>query len=75
MINELDALESKIAQVVTLCRSLRAENADLRQKLSAAEAERSLAWQRMETARARIEALAAQLPGPGGSAADPSNRE
>lgn len=73
MINELDALESKVAEVVSLCRSLRAENAELRLKLSAAEADCALAWQRMETARARIEALAAQLIAPGSSsAADPS---
>lgn len=73
MINELDALESKVAEVVSLCRSLRAENAELRLKLSATEADCALAWQRMETARARIEALAAQLIAPGSSsAADPS---
>ena len=40
MINKLPVLESKIAQVVALCQTLRAENAQLRQQLVAAESER-----------------------------------
>lgn len=62
MVNELNALESKIAQVAALCRSLRAENGELRQKLSATESEKASLAQRMGEARERIEQLAGQLP-------------
>ena len=62
MTNELDALESKVAQVVALCHSLRAENAQLRQQLALAVNERQDMADRMEAARERIELLARQLP-------------
>lgn len=62
MMNELDALEDKVAQIVTLCRDLRTENADLRQRLATAEMSRAALLERMETARSHIEQLAAQLP-------------
>ena len=62
MVNELNALESKIAQVAALCRSLRVENGELRQKLSATESEKASLAQRMGEARERIEQLAGQLP-------------
>ena len=62
MVNELNALESKIVQVASLCRTLRVENIQLRQQLAAAEAERNGLAERMETARNRIEQLVRQLP-------------
>lgn len=62
MLNELNALESKIAQVAALCRALRTENADLRQQLAAAESDRQQMADRMEQARERLELLAQQLP-------------
>ena len=62
MVNELNALESKIAQVASLCRTLRMENAQLRQQLVAAESERKTIAERMESARGRLEQLAEQLP-------------
>jgi len=62
MVNELNALESKIAQVASLCRTLRMENAQLRQQLVAAESERRTIAERMESARGRLEQLAEQLP-------------
>jgi cell division protein ZapB len=62
MVNELNALESKIAQVASLCRSLRAENNQLRQQLASSEAEKKGLEERMEMARNRIEQLAHQLP-------------
>lgn len=62
MVNELNALESKIAQVASLCRALRAENNQLRQQLAAAEAEKKGLEERMNAARDRIELLAQQLP-------------
>ena len=57
-----DALESKIAQVVSLCRTLRTETAQLRQQLAAAEIDKQSLAERMDSARSRIEQLAEQLP-------------
>ena len=62
MLNEFNALESKIAQAVSLCRSLREENTQLRQQLAAAEAEKKRLVERMDTARERLEQLAQRLP-------------
>lgn len=62
MLNELNALESKIAQVVGLCRALRSENDGLRERLAAAETDRQRLAERMAEACARIENLAQQLP-------------
>jgi cell division protein ZapB len=62
MVNELNALESKIALVASLCRALRAENAQLKQQLATIESERMNLAQRMESARGRLEQLAGQLP-------------
>ena len=62
MINELNALESKIAEVASLCRALRAETAQLKQQLVTLESDRSNLTQRMESARGRLEQLAGQLP-------------
>ena len=64
MVNELNALESKIAQVASLCRSLRAENAQLRQQLVTAEGDKKGLAERMESARGRLEQLAQKLPEP-----------
>ena len=62
MVNELNALESKIAQVASLCHTLRAENAQLRQQLAVAEVDKKGLTERMDAARARLEQLAGQLP-------------
>ncbi len=62
MTNELNALESKITQVVSLCRTLRAENSQLKQRLAKADAEKKVLSERMELARQRLEQLAEQLP-------------
>ncbi len=62
MVNELNALESKIAEVVSLCNALRAENAQLKQQLATAENDRNNLAERMESARARLEQLVLQLP-------------
>ena len=64
MMNKLDALERKVAQVVGLCADLRAENVQLRQQLAAAESERKNMTELMSAARERIEQLALQLPEP-----------
>jgi cell division protein ZapB len=62
MVNELNALESKVTQVTSLCRALQSDNNLLRQQLAAAEAEKNGLAERMETARQRIERLVQQLP-------------
>ena len=62
MVNELNALESKIAQVASLCRTLRDENSQLKLQLAAIEAEKKGLAERMDMARNRIEQLAQQLP-------------
>jgi cell division protein ZapB len=55
-------LESKVAQVVALCRRLRSENDGLREQLVAAQADHERLAERMAAACARIEQLAQQLP-------------
>ncbi|MBL8375274.1 hypothetical protein [Accumulibacter sp.] len=62
MLNELDALESKVVQVVALCRTLRTENDGLRAQLVAAQADKERLAERMAAACARLEQLAQQLP-------------
>lgn len=58
----LDALESKINQVTTLCQTLRAENSELRQKLASVQGEKNSLAGRMQAARERLTQLAHQLP-------------
>jgi cell division protein ZapB len=62
MNEELLGLEDKVAQVVTLCDTLRAENHQLRQRIGALEGEKQALAERMTTARERIEHLMDQLP-------------
>ena len=62
MLNELDILENKVAQVVSLCRALRSDNNLLRQQLASAESEKIRLTERMEKARERVEQLAQRLP-------------
>ena len=62
MLHELDILENKVAQVVSLCRALRSENNLLRQQLASAESEKIRLTERMEKARERVEQLAQRLP-------------
>ncbi|MCK6406161.1 MAG: hypothetical protein L6Q60_09110 [Rhodocyclaceae bacterium] len=62
MVNELNALESKIAQVAGLCRGLRNENRDLQQRVAALEAEKKQLLERMNGARERLESLVGHLP-------------
>ena len=62
MQTELNLLESKLTQLVQLSQQLRAENHRLRQELATALSHGRQADDRIETARARIERLLAQLP-------------
>ena len=62
MQTELNLLESKLAQLVQSSRHLRDENNRLRQELANALSAGRQANDKVESARARIEALLAQLP-------------
>jgi cell division protein ZapB len=62
MFNELNTLERKIDEVTSLCRDLRTQNNQLRQKLATAKAEQCGLAERMETVRERIEQIVRQLP-------------
>jgi uncharacterized protein (TIGR02449 family) len=64
MDSDLDALEQKIADIARLVGQLRAENLHLRQQLAALENDKRLLHERMEAARARVEALLARIPEP-----------
>jgi hypothetical protein len=63
MVNELNALERKIAEVSAFCRALRVENIELRHGLAAVNGEKQRLVERIEIARVRLAALASQLPG------------
>ncbi len=62
MVNELNALESKIVLVASLCSALRDENAQLRMQLAVVESDKKKLSECMESARYRLEQLALQLP-------------
>lgn len=59
---EIGLLEEKIEQVVALVTQLRAENADLRQRLTVVENEREQLRTSMNSARERLEGLLVKLP-------------
>lgn len=62
MDHDLSALDEKIDQMLALCQSLRAENQDLRTRVAALEAEKRRLDEKVDTARARLEALMEKLP-------------
>jgi cell division protein ZapB len=62
MNTELEALERKIDQVISLVEQLRAENEVLKNQIAAADVERLELRQTMTTARERLERLMDQLP-------------
>ncbi len=62
MNSELEALESKIEQVVALVHQLRAENEVLKNQMAAAEVERLHLRQTMTAARERLEGLVEKIP-------------
>lgn len=59
---ELTALDDKIGQLVQLTQKLRLDNSQLRQKLASAENENKRLAEKVNTAKARLEALLAQIP-------------
>lgn len=62
MKGDLAALEEKIEQFLVFCQSLRAENQALRSRVAGLEDERQSLVHKIDTARARLEALMARLP-------------
>jgi hypothetical protein len=59
MLNELNALEIKIAQVVALCRTLRSRERRAARATRVAETDKERLAERMAAACARLEQLAA----------------
>lgn len=63
METEFNSLEHKVAQFVTLCERLRAENLELRQQLAAARTDAKRLHDKIDGAKARLEGLLSRLPG------------
>ena len=60
---EFNSLETKVAQFVSLCERLRAENHELRQQLAAARNDAKRLQEKIDGAQARLEGLLSRLPG------------
>jgi cell division protein ZapB len=60
---ELSSLEAKVAQFVSLCERLRAENSALRQQLAAAQSDAKRLHEKIDGAKSRLEGLLDRLPG------------
>ena len=60
---ECSSLETKVAQFVSLCERLRAENHDLRQQLAVARTDARRLHEKIDGAKARLEGLLSRLPG------------
>ena len=60
---EFNALEAKVAQFVSLCERLRAENIALRQQLAAAQNDAKRLNEKIDGAKTRLEVLLNRLPG------------
>ena len=59
---ELTALDDKIDQLVQLTQKLRRDNSQLRQNLASVQSENKRLSEKVNTAKARLEALLAQIP-------------
>jgi cell division protein ZapB len=60
---EFRSLEAKVAQFLSLCERLRAENSDLRQQLAAARSDARRLHEKIDGAKSRLEGLLSKLPG------------
>ena len=60
---EFNSLEAKVAQFVSLCERLRAENAELKRELAAARSDAKKLHDKIDSATARLEGLLSRLPG------------
>lgn len=63
MESDFNSLEAKVAQFVTICDRLRAENIELRQQLTAARNDAKRLHDKIDGAKARLEGLLSRLPG------------
>ena len=63
MESDFNSLEAKVAQFVTICERLRAENVELRQQLAAARTDAKRLHEKIDGAKARLEGLLSRLPG------------
>ena len=63
METEFNSLEAKVAQFVSLCERLRAENHALRQELAAARTDAKRLNEKINGAKERLEGLLSRLPG------------
>ena len=61
--SEFNSLEEKVAQFVSLCERLRAENNDLKQQLAAARVDAKRLHEKIDGARVRLEGLLSKIPG------------
>jgi len=59
---EMEALEERIRQAVDLCRRLRGENSDLRQRVAQLQNENRQLADKITSARERLEGLLEQIP-------------
>ncbi len=59
---ELKALEDRIGQLVELTQRLRLDNRDLRQQLAQAASDNKRLSEKVDAAKARLEALLEHLP-------------
>ena len=62
MDTELNSLEAKVSQFVTLCERLRAENTTLRQQLAVAQSDAKRLNEKIDGAKSRLEGLLNRLP-------------
>jgi cell division protein ZapB len=60
---EFNSLETKVAQFVSLCERLRAENDELKQQLAAARSDAKRLHEKIDAAKARLEGLLSKMPG------------
>ena len=60
---EFDSLEAKVSQLVALCERLRADNAQLRQDLVAAQSDAQRLNEKIDGAKVKLENLMSRLPG------------
>ena len=63
MESDFNSLEAKVAQFVTICDRLRAENIELRQQLAAARNDAKRLHDKIDGAKARLEGLLSRPPG------------
>ena len=60
---DFNSLEAKVAQFVSLCERLRAENNDLKRELAAARIDAKRLHEKIDSAKARLEGLLSKIPG------------